>query len=198
MLKLINLYIIEQIFSEIEVNISQRSKMLYINCLIYYFKGKKASVQNAVAFDINFEEFGNFQKYLRLFEQLENAGLVHIGADKVAFNNMWGKFINSNDLEKVSPDEYVGSINFSGVDKYENDIKSNQSIKELSQMKYGISSLDVDKLIDIFILEQKTFEKKYTSYSDCIKHFTFWLPSNAKRLPQEKIVKSKGKILGYE
>lgn len=196
MLKLINLYILDQIFSEIEVKVSQRAKMLYINCLIHHFKNRKPSVQNAVAFDIYQEEFGDFKKYLTLFKELEKSGLIHIGLDKIAFNNMWGRFINSKDLEKVSPDEYIGSINFLGVEKFENDLKSNKSIKELSQMKYGISSIDVDKLIDIFILEQKTFEKKYTSYSDCMKHFTFWLPSNAKRLPQDKKVKSQGKILG--
>ena len=43
MLKVINLYVLDRIFSDIESKISPKSKMLYINCLMHHFKEKSAN-----------------------------------------------------------------------------------------------------------------------------------------------------------
>ena len=62
----------------------------------------------------------------------------------------------------------------------------------------SIKKDDLPALIELFIAEQKTFDKKYSGFSDCIKHFTYWLPNNIKKLTTQTptTVKSKGKILG--
>lgn len=200
MLKLINLYIIDCILNQTDYKISQRAKILYINCLIYHFKNKSASVSNAVAFDLTDEDLCGLKNYEKLFKELEKAELIQLGVDKVAFHNVWGKYINSDDLKKVPAENYVAELNLRDIQYFKDDLKSNESIIELSIMKYKISKDDIVKLMDIFIQEQITFQKKYYSYSDCIKHFTFWLPTNFKNIPQiqDKTVKSKGKILGYE
>jgi hypothetical protein len=200
MLKVINLYVIDKIFDEAENPISHRAKMVYINCLMSHFRNKKANVANAVAFDMFEEDFVEFNKYKPYLQELHKAGLIEIGINKVAFHNHWGKHIDKTQLEKVNPDEFVGNFNFLGIENFEKDLKENNQIIELSQMKYKIRKEDVQKLMELFIMEQKTFNKKYTGLSDCIKHFTYWLPSQIKQMPKEanKQVKSQGKILGYE
>ena len=63
MLKVINLYVLDRIFSDIESKISPKSKMLYINCLMHHFKEKSATVSNAVAFEMFEEDFGDFSRF---------------------------------------------------------------------------------------------------------------------------------------
>jgi hypothetical protein len=45
---------------------------------------------------------------------------------------------------------------------------------------------------------EKAFDKKYNSFADCAKHFSYWLPNQIKQTPKEasKQVISKGKLLG--
>jgi hypothetical protein len=198
MLKVINLYVIDKIFEESEIKLSSKAKMLYINCLTHHFKNKTATVANAVAFEMFEEDFGDFDKYKVLMQELHRAGLIEIGVNRIAFHNTWGKHIDRTQLEKVSPTEYVAGFSFNGIDSFEKDLTNNTQIIELSRMKYGISQENVVKLMELFIKEQKTFDKKYSGLSDCVKHFTYWLPSQIKQIPKEqaKSVKSQGKILG--
>lgn len=198
MLKVINLYVIDKIFQELEYSLSSKAKMLYINCLTHHFRDKSATVVNAVAFDMFEEDFGDFDKYRPLMQELHKSGLIDIGVNKIAFHNTWGKHIDRTQLEKVTPNEYVAGFAFNGIEHYEKDLATNTQIIELSQMKYKISRENVVSLMELFIKEQKTFDKKYTGLSDCIKHFTYWLPSQIKQIPKEqaKSVKSQGKILG--
>jgi hypothetical protein len=167
---------------------------------MHHFKEKSATVSNAVAFEMFEEDFGDFSRFKIPMQELHKAGLIEIGTNKIAFHNTWGKHIDKTQLEKVNPDEFVGNFNFLGIENFEKDLKENNQIIELSQMKYKIRKEDVQKLMELFIMEQKTFNKKYTGLSDCIKHFTYWLPSQIKQMPKEanKQVKSQGKILGYE
>ena len=198
MLKVINLYVIDKIFEEAEEKLGQRAKILYINCLINHFRDKKATVTNAVGFDMFESDFGDFNKYRNYFQELHKARLLELGMDKISFYNSWGKHIDRALLENVSPDEYVAGFNFNSIDKFIDDLRNNQSMIELCQMKYQINKENISKLIELFITEQKTFDKKYTGFSDCVKHFTYWLPSQIKQMPKEanKQVKSQGKILG--
>ena len=198
MLKLINLYVIDKIFSELESKISPKAKMLYINCLTHHFREKSATVINAVAFDMFEEEFGDFSKYKTAMQELHKAGLIEIGLNKIAFHNSWGRHIDRSQLEKVNPTEYVAGFAFNGVEHYEKDLSANIRIFEICQMKYGISRENTIKFMELFIKEQKAFDKKYTNLSECIKHFTYWLPNQIKQSPKEqsKSVKSQGKILG--
>ena len=184
------------IFRDAQSKIGQRAKMLYINCLIHHFSNKKASVANIVAFDLLQDEFGDFSKYHKLFVELEKAGLVQVGLDKIAFHNLWGAHINHSELEKVSANEYVAGFNFYPPEHYLEDLKKSHSIVQLANMKYKISQATVISLMDVFVTQQSAFQKTYTNYSDFSKHFIYWLKDNIPKENQEKVVTSKNKILG--
>jgi hypothetical protein len=194
MLKVLNLYVIDQILTE-AVGISAMSKMIYINCLMHHFRNKPPTASALVAFDLFKEDFGDFEKYKRNFQELHKTGLVELGFDKISFNNMWGKYIDWSQLEKVSANVYVGGLQFKSIKDFEKDLKSNQSMVELAQIKFHISAQQVEKLVTLFIKEQETFQKTYMSLSDAIRHCTSWIGINAAKVPAETI-KSKGKILG--
>jgi hypothetical protein len=198
MLKVINLYVIDRIFSDSESKISPKAKMLYINCLTHHFKEKSATVSNAIAFEMFEEDFGDFSRFRVPMQELHRAGLIEIGVNKIAFHNTWGKYIDRTQLEKVNAMEYVAGFSFNGIEHFKADLVNNNSIIELASMKYSIKKEDLPALIELFIAEQKTFDKKYSGFSDCIKHFTYWLPNNIKKLTTQTptTVKSKGKILG--
>jgi hypothetical protein len=198
MLKVINLYVIDMIFEEAQDKLSPKAKMLYINCIMHHFRNKDATVVNSVAFDMFEEDFGDFSKYRVSMQELHKAGLIEIGANKIAFHNKWGQHIDRSKLEKVTAEHYVAGFSFNNIEYYEKDLKSNQSVVELAQMKYKISKDNIIQLTDLFIQEQKAFDKKYSSFADCAKHFSYWLPNQIKQAPKEanKQVISKGKILG--
>jgi hypothetical protein len=194
MLKVLNLYVIDQIFSE-AAGLSAMTKMIYINCLMHHFRDKPANVSSAIAFDLFKEDFGDFEKFKRNFQELHKAGLVELGYDKISFNNTWGKHIDWSQLEKVNPNSYIGGIQFHTIKDFAKDLKTSQKLSELAQMKFHISAQQVEKLIALFIKEQETYEKTYMNLSDAIRHCTSWIGINAAKIPNETI-KSKGKILG--
>ena len=195
MLKILNLYVIEQIFEGAETKLGATSRMLYINCLIHHFKDKTATVSNAVAFELFQEDFKDYSKYKRQMQELHKAGLVHIGINSISFPNLWGKHIDRSQLEKVSPTEYVAGFKFEGADAFVDDMIKSQNLKELVKMKHGINEKELANLVSLFVKTQNTCEKKYSSYSDCIRHFTSWLPKNLIGV-SKTVVKSNSKILG--
>jgi hypothetical protein len=194
MLKVLNLYIIDQIFSE-AVGVSAMSKMIYINCLMHHFRNKPPTASSVMAFDLFKDDFGNFEKYKRNFQELHKAGLVELGFDKISFNNTWGKHIDWSQLEKVSANVYVGGLQFKTIKDFEKDLRGNYKMSELAQMKFHISAQQVEKLVELFIKEQETYEKTYMNLSDAMRHCTSWIGVNSAKVPSETI-KSKGKILG--
>ena len=194
MLKILNLYVIDQIFSE-ATGLSATSKMIYINCLMHHFRNKPANATSAIAFDFFKEDFGDFEKYKKNFQELHKAGLVELGYDKISFNNTWGKHMDWSQLKKVSPNSYVGGLQFKSIKEFSKDLKTNQKMVELAQMKFHISAHQVEKLVALFIAEQDTYGKTYPNLSDAIRHCTSWIGINAAKVPNETI-KSKGKILG--
>lgn len=195
MLTVINLQVIDNIFSELEIKLSSMAKMLYINILTHHFKDKKATVVNAIAFDIFKNDIPNYNKYIVFFEELHKGNLVNIGNDRISFFNCWGKHINRDLLDKVTPDVYVAGFQFQTPSQFKEDLKTNVGLHELCAMKNKISIKQVTDLIDLFIKEQVTFDKKYTSFADCVKHFTYWLPNNINKTTNENI-KSNKKLLG--
>ena len=194
MLKVLNLYVIDQIFAEIK-NVSATSKMVYINCLIHHFRDKKPNVTSVTAFDMFFDDFSDYEKFKKNFQELHKAGLVDIGYDKISFNNVWGKHIDWSQLEKVNPNSYIAGIQFKSIKDFKKDLSDNQQMIELAQIKFHISEQQVKKLIALFVKEQETYQKTYQNLSDCIKHCISWVGINAAKVPSET-VKSKSKILG--
>lgn len=200
---IVNFWVIDQIFDQdCKEQVSNMSKMLYVNCLMKHFRNRPAKVTHATAFNIDKTEFGNYNKYANLFEELSRAGLVMVLGEYVTFNNMWGKYIDRTQLEKVSTFEYVAGYNFSGVENFENELQTNELFHEMIQLKYPeLQMSDLPKLVNLFIKEQKSFDKKYNGWSDCSKHFTYWLSHNLNKakdsfVPKISKVVSKNKILG--
>lgn len=196
MLQVINLFVIDKIFKEVaEVNVSPMSMMLYINCLTFHFKDKPATVSGAVAFEIFEEDIKNYDKYKPFFQELHKAKLITIGSKSIVFNNVWGKFIDRSKLDKVKPEEYVAGFTFRLASSFKEELIASQQLIELAQMKHKINKGQVERLIEMFILEQDAFQKKYINFSECIKHCSYWMGMNADKAPKE-VVKSGGKILG--
>jgi hypothetical protein len=196
MLTVINLYVIDKIINEVaECKLSINAKMLYVNCLTHYFKNKKPTVANAVAFEIFKNDIPLYNKHERTFEELHKAGLVIVGINAVSFNNCWGQHINRSLLDKVSPQEFVAGFQFQSPEQFKEELLKNQTLHELVSMKYKISSRQLESLIGLFVTEQTTFDKKYQNFADCIKHFTYWIPHNLDKTTKEN-VKSNGKWLG--
>lgn len=196
MLKIINLFVIDKIFTEVsEINLSAISKMLYINCLTYHFKDKPAKVSSSVAFEILNKEVPNYNKYEKYFIELHKAELIVLSDSKILFNNVWGQYIDRSKLEKVTPDEYVAGFSFQSVLSFKDELFNNQKLYELVMMKNKLTKIQIDKLLDLFIKEQETFETKYNNFSECVKHFSYWISKNIDSLPKNVVVSS-GKILG--
>ncbi len=196
MLTVLNLYTVDKIFTEeVEKKLSAMAQMVYINCLLHHFRAKPATVSGAVAFEIFKNDFKQYEKFKVYFQELHKAGLVIISDERISFSNAWGKHIDRSQLEKVSPEEYVAGFQFSPVTKFKDEMIASQNLIELSGMKYKLAKNQVSKMIELFVKEQETFETKYSSYGECVKHFTYWLQGNIDKIPKDS-VKSTGKILG--
>lgn len=194
MLMVINLYVIDMIFGDAESIISANAKMLYINCLMHHFRLKKANIANAIAFDLFYEDFKDYDKYKKSLQELHKAGLLTMGDKTITFNNLWGQYIDKSLLEKVAPDEYIAGFQFQPVSKFKEDLMTSQSISDLSQMKYKLTKIQVSRLVELFIAEQTTFDKVYHNFGDCKKHFINWLFYNSDKIPNQN--QNKPKILG--
>ena len=196
MLTVINLYTIDMIFADCgNVKLKPLTKMLYINCLMHHFREKKPTVANAVAFSMFINDIPNYDTYEKMFQELHKAGLVVIGISDVRFENVWGKYIDRTKLDKVSPQEYVAGFSFAKASGFQDDMLKSDSLIELLQMKHKISGKQIETLIALFVKEQDAFEKQYSSYADCTRHFTYWIPNNVSKAVGET-VKTGAKILG--
>ena len=195
MTDIITIRVIDNIFKEADIKLSSLAKMLYINLLTYHFTDKKPTVINAVAFDIFKNDIPNYEKYQKLFEELHKGNLILIQIDRISFNNCWGKHINRDLLDKVDVNVFVSGFQFQKPEFFKQELLNSQSLYELSAMKHKITKVQLDELINLFIKEQTTFEKNYSSFADCIKHFTYWLPKNIHK-SVTKHMKSSAKLLG--
>jgi hypothetical protein len=196
MLTVISLYVIDKIFSGTNGKLSTKAKMLYINCLTYHFREMEPTVSNAIAFNLKNVNIPNYEKHQPAFVELFKNDLVELSNDRVYFNNLWGKHIDWRQLKKQSPEEYVAGFTFSSATSFKEEMLSSTKMKELQMMRYKISEVQIDALISLFTQEQDTFEKKYNSFGECVKHFTYWIKNNIVKVPIGTVVKSKGRILG--
>lgn len=191
MLKIINLYIIDKIFNQVaSCKLSAKAQMLYINCLTHHFRHLEAKTYNCNAFDIMIDEFPSFDKFKDLLKELDNASLVEISNGRILFYNVWSQFINKSLLDNPTQE-----ILQKPILEFKEELLSSEQLIELSMMKYKLSKLQVLRLIELFVKEQDSFKKCYLTYSDCIKHCTYWLAQNHHKIPKE-VVKSNNKMLG--
>lgn len=196
MLNLITLQTINNIFENSEINVSEMTKIVYINCLIHHFKNKSATYNNAKAFDIVDSDF-DFAKFKKNFQELEKADLVIIDGSTITFKNVWIKHIDTDKIIK----EDVSKISIIKADKVKDSLLNSQQLQEVCQMKYKLTKDRITQLIEIFVKEQSVIDKTYNSQGDCTKHFIYWLNYNKDKAVESEnnktaSVKSKGRLLG--
>lgn len=191
MLKVINLFIIDKIFSKYgQGKLSPKAQMLYINIIMHHFRDLEAKSVNCAAFSMNNNTFPNFNKYKALLSELSEYDIIQVTDTNVIFYNLWSPYIDAKllDLEKVSfePKSPLS---------YQEEMNNAEQFIELTSMKHSLSKTHVVKLIDLFLREQESFKKTYSSYGECVKHFTYWIALNQHKVPKES-VKSSKKMLG--
>lgn len=186
MLKLINLYIIDQIFTKAEaehdLKIGARAQILYVNCLIHHFRDLELDEKNFVAFTLTREEC-YFDQLTEHFLKLQLAGLISIREDQVFFYDLWRDYLDIN--QTVEPDDLA---------------------KELFQVSdlqlhirrvYKIDEATYKQTVETFLSTQKAAEKKYSGVQDIKSHFINWCRHNIVS-PADSTVKSNSERLGDE
>lgn len=183
MLELISLHAIQEIFDSTGVEISSVSKTFYINCLMHHFKGKKATVVNAMAFEFTNEDI-DFVKFKKQISELHKAALVVLNGDILAFNNSWGKYIDRSKLDKDEKQSYTGSsYNFIPMKDLLDGLLKNESLLELCRMRNKIEESQVILLIKDFAKEQISVKKTYLNEQECAKHCINWIGKASKSNP---------------
>jgi len=196
MLKLINLYTIDKILNEVaEIKLSTTAKFLYINCLTHHFRDKPATTSNSIAFDIFISDIPDFKKLENHFEQLDKAGLIEIQDRRIKFLNHWGQSIDRTLLDKLT-EVSMGTVS-KLASEYKEELLNRQSLYELIGMQHKLSIKQIDVLIETFVKEQDTFEKKYSSFSDCLKHFSNWVRKTPSK-PVSQTIVSNRKVIGKD
>ena len=143
MLKIINLFIIDKILNQVaKCKLSSKAQMLYINCLMYHFKYLDAKQYNCNAFDIMIDEFPNFDKFVGLLKELDNASLIELSNGRILFYNVWSSFINKSLLDNPTQEIVQKS-----VVEFKDELLLSEQLIELSAMKYKLSKGQVLKLI---------------------------------------------------
>lgn len=194
MLKQVNLYVIDKIFTEVaKISLSAKAQIVYINCLIYYFRDKEHIEENCQSFYLDFAEHPKLQKYESEWIELEKSGLVVKETKRLIFRNAWITYIRKPYDTMIPPQNYVGAFELKSFEQFKSDLLKNEALKELCAMKYKVNATDYEKLIDVFLTEQKAFDKKYINSTDLVKHFSFWIPKN---VVQKNVEKKKPKLLG--
>lgn len=174
MLRIINLHVIDQIFSNVEIRLTPQQQMIYINCLIHHFRSKKPIESNAVQFEIFKNDFPKFEVFQKNLEQLHKANLIRIESDRIVFFNTWGQYIDRTQLQQDDVN-YEGDGHFHSVQKFENELRANNSTQEHIKMRYKIDDKKYQEVVSLFISEQNAVLKKYSALSDCLRHFTAWV-----------------------
>lgn len=193
MLKQLNLYVINKIFTEVaKISLSAKAQMVYLNCLTFYFKDKEHTEENCHSFILEFSDHPKLENYKKEWEELQIAGLVVQDYKCLIFRNAWISYIKKPFDTTIPPQNYVGAFEIKSYDEFKSDLLNNDALRELCAMKYKVIDENYERLVEMFLTEQKAFNKKYINSTDLIKHFSFWIPHNA----QKNVEKKKPKLLG--
>lgn len=196
MLKLINLYVLNKIFTEVaEIKLGATARAFYVNCLTEHFKDKKPTTKNAFAFSILNSDIPNIEKYSKILKDLQKADLIKIDVGNICFYNVWGKYIDKTLLDKETEEDKKWSPK--PASSFMDEILNNQTFYELSMMKYKLGKTQLTRLIEVFVKEQDSLKKKYSNFEDCMKHCNYWINVNSDKVPKET-AKSTSKILGKD
>lgn len=186
MLKLINLYIIDQIFtkaeSEKDLKVGARAQILYINCLIHHFRELDLDENNLVAFSLTKEEC-YFERLKEHYAKLQMAGLVSVREDHVFFYDLWRDYLDMN--QTAEPDD-LGRELFQKSD-----------LQLHIRRVYKIDEATYKKTVETFLSTQKAAGKKYSGVQDIKSHFINWCRHNIVA-PADSTVKSNSERLGDE
>lgn len=192
MQKVIDLYVLDQIFSSLPVKLSAISQALYINCLMQHFRSKESTPVSAFAFEIGYSvlKFDNFKKQ---YDELQLAGLITYNEKFVRFENVWSKHI---DPRRYEEEPLVSAP--SSFDEIADQVRSNSSGLDVIGMRVKITKDQVLQLFDIFIAEQKAISKKYRDMQECYRHFFNWIQYKDRKdlLNKKPSGNGGGKLLG--
>ena len=192
MLSVITLHTIKQIFdNDLETKLTASEKMFYINCLMYHFEGKPKTLQGSFAFELPMDSFGEWAKFEKTANKLRLAGLVKIKESSVFFVNVWGKYL---DLQELPKEEKI----FKHSEQFKSGV-INEEMKHLLSTKYGtvVTVERLKALATLFCNEQNVVKNTYQNEKEFKKHFIAWCKYNITKTNNE-IVKSTGKILGLQ
>ncbi len=194
MLFVMNFEVIENIFSErSEAKVSSLAKMLYVNCLVGYFKGKDANEKNAMGFDLFRSEIKNYKTWEKQFIELHHAKLITITNDMLMFHNHWGAFIDRTVFNEIQGLESKKLY----AEDYFQEIIENQNLMNLIMMKNKWNSTKAQDGVKLFVTEQNALMTKYSSEHDVFRHLLNWIAVNAPKMNLgSESVKSNGKIIG--
>lgn len=190
MLSVITLHTIKKIFeNDLKSSLSASEKMFYINCLMYHFEGKPKTLQGSFAFELPMDSFGEWAKFEKTANKLRLAGLVKIKESSVFFVNVWGKYL---DLQELPKEEKI----FKNSEQFKDSV-INEEMKYLLSTKYGtlITMERLKSLANLFCNEQNILDKTYQNEKEFKKHFVAWCKYNTTKATNE-IMKATGKILG--
>lgn len=190
MLSVITLHTIKMIFdNDAQTKLSASDKMFYINCLMHHFEGMPKTLQGSFAFELSKDSFGDFKKFEGCINRLSESGLVQKKESSVFFVNVWGKYL---DLQQLPKEEKL----FKQTSEFRDKL-INEEMKYLLSTKYG-TALTIDRvksLANLFCKEQDLVQSTYENERDFKKHFIAWCKYNVTKTNNE-ILKSTGKILG--
>jgi hypothetical protein len=159
-----------------KTNEERIAKSLFIDSIIYHLKGDAEAGFNRPLRPFFIEKkLLNYEVLEVYWLILEKLKLVEISDDGITFFDVWS--------EPIHPMVLIGLAEKSVTD-FSDKLSEDENLVELLAMRHRLHKKDIIMLISKFVIEQKTFQKKYKSYSDCIRHFTFWCNHAVDKLPK--------------
>lgn len=183
MLKLINLWTLNQIFERAKTPLSGTCKMIYINCLMHYFDKLEASFENSVAFEI-FDSELDYEKFEKHFVELHKAGFVIIKEKSIFFENHWGQFIDRSKLT-LTGTEQKAHFHQNTIFSYEENLCNSEELRVHISRKYKLKEPQYKVLLNDFLEEQKGISRNYNDYKDVSSHFFYWCGKRTHNLPEK-------------
>ena len=192
MLHVIDLAVLDAIFSLGDHKLSAKARALYVNCLTFHFRSlpniESASVSWTIGYDLV-----NHDKFKRQFDELAANKLITYHEKVIRFENVWSKFVDKSRYEIKS------SLTNLTLEQIESQILANRTTIETICMRHRITEKVLSDELRLFVLEKKAEQINYEDVTKAIRHFIFWLGKRISQHPNaKKKIVSNSQILGYE